>query len=63
MFILSDYYSRKPTWFEPVQLTDWAIQAVVIFTVAVLLMLPSARPYFRKPGSAADAADPGTVSS
>ena len=42
------YYERKPAWFEPVQLADWAINALVLGTVAVLVALPSARPYLRK---------------
>ncbi len=42
------YYDRKPGWFEPVQITSLVVSAAVYLTVAVLLALPAARPYYRR---------------
>jgi hypothetical protein len=61
LFLLSDYYSRKPPWFEPVQLTEWTIQGLVIFTLAILLLLPSARAYFRNGPATVPVTEQGPV--
>jgi hypothetical protein len=42
------YFASRPAWFEPVQIADWALSAAMLITVAILVMLPSARPFFRK---------------
>jgi hypothetical protein len=42
------YLAGRPAWFVPVEIAISALNLAELVTVAVLLALPSARPYFRK---------------